>query len=101
MFHKKIEIFNKRLLVNLWKKFEYDTRVFSRSLPYETKNVYRKLQYKTTTRVFSRSLQQETSMHCKIIHNLFQKNKIEVFIRRLHTIGNRHQRVSESACRHR
>ena len=97
MFHKEIEIFNKRLLVNLQKKFEYDTRVFSRSLPYETKNVYRNLQYKTTTRVFHRSLQQETSMCCKIIDNLFQKNQIEVFIRRLHTIGNRQWRVGPSA----
>ena len=85
----EIEIFNKRLLVNIWKKFDYDARVFSRSLQYDTKHVYRNLQYKTTTRVFRMSLQQETSMCCKIIDNLFQWNKKEVFIRRLHTVGNR------------
>ena len=117
----KIEIFNKRLLVNIWKKFDYDTRVFSRSLQYNTRHlyrnqqyetttrvfsrslqygtrhVYRNLQYKTTTRVFCMSLQQETSIHCKIIDNLFQWNKIEVFSRRLNTVGNRWRQVSASA----
>ena len=85
----KIEIFNKRLLINIWKKFHYDTRVFSRSLQYDTRHLYRNSQCETTTRVFRISLQQETSIHCKIIDNLFQWNKIEVFSRRLHTVGNR------------
>ena len=63
----KIEIFNKRLLVNIWKKFDYDTRVFSRSLQYDTRHMYRNLQYMTTTRVFCMSLQQETSIVVKLL----------------------------------